>query len=347
MRTRPNNYGGARFSNMDLSGADFSNADLRNADLCDSDLVGADLRGTMLRGANIDGANLFFAQRGEHDHPIMGWCVVFGLLVLDCHRRNGDPATDSLIGKEPYELAQIYRDGGPLAPEAMSLLVTDQNIQKIITKAANDIARRAASATDAKALADDYAQEAVLHLITKLKDQDADIRLNKKDFFGFVKTTVWNILRNKARSGSRYRSRYMSSEIETTEVGEDFSPSAGQMAADRAATETFEEDVERAERAAEQASRAEIVTKALRVLEDSNKDFADVLALDLLGLSDQEIAERTGAPIATVRTRRLRGQERLNEIIRREQARQAADAVEARIAPRRRAVYAPRESRTL
>lgn len=347
MRTRPNNYGGARFSNMDLSGADFSNADLRNADLCDSDLVGADLRGTMLRGANIDGANLFFAQRDEHDHPIMGWCVVFGLLVLDCHRRNGDPATDSLINKDPYELAQIYRDGGPLAPQAISLLVTDQRIEKIITKAAYEIARRAAFATDATALAADYEQEGVLHLVGQLKDPTVKLELTKKEFFGLVKTLVTNHLRNVSKGDRRFGSRYVSSEIETTEVGEDFSPSAGQMAADRAATAVFEEDVERAERAAEQASRAEIVTKALRVLERDNKNFADVLALDLLGLSDQEIAERTEAPIATVRTRRLRAQEKLNEIIRREQARQAADAVEARIAPRRRAVYAPRESRTL
>ena len=347
MRTRPNNYGGARFSNMDLSGADFSNADLRNADLCDSDLVGADLRGTMLRGANIDGANLFFAQRDEHDHPIMGWCVVFGLLVLDCHRRNGDPATDSLIGKEPYELAQIYRDGGPLASQAMSLLVTDERIERIIKRAATNIARRVGSFVDAGAAASDYAQEGVLHLVAQLKNPKANITMTEEKFFGLIKTMVTNHLTNVSNKDLIYGSRYRSSEIETTEVGEDFSPSAGQIAADRAATETFEEDVERAERAAEQASRAEIVTKALLVLERDNKNFADVLALDLLNLSDQEIAERTEAPIATVRTRRLRAQEKLNEIIRREQARQAADAVEARIAPRRRAVYAPRESRTL
>ena len=339
MRTRPNNYGGARFSNMDLSGADFSNADLRNADLCDSDLVGADLRGTMLRGANIDGANLFFAQRDEHDHPIMGWCVVFGLLVLDCHRRNGDPAMDSLIGKEPYELAQIYRDGGPLAPEAMSLLVTDQNIQTIITNAAYEIARRAASATDAKALADDYAQEAVLHLITKLKDQDADIRLNKKDFFGFVKTTVWNILRNKAKSGSRYRSRYMALEIETGDVGEDFSPSAGQIAAGRAATETFEENAQTAE-------ITDAVTNGLRLLAKENPEFAEVLSLAYFQYSVKEIAEKLGIPEGTVLSRTSRGRDKLHKIIQREQARQTVESIEKRVEPRRRLI-APRESRTL
>lgn len=340
MHTRPNNYSNARFSNMDLSGSDFSNANLRNADLRGSDLISADLRGAMLRGADLDGANLFFAQRDEHDHPIMGWCVVFGLLVLDCHRRNGDPATDSLLDKKLYQLAQIYRDGGPLAPEAVSLLIANKKIQQIIKKAANEIARRAAFATDARELAADYEQEGVLHLVQQLKDPEVNISLSDGTFLGLVKTIVTNHLRDKSKADRLGFSRYISAEIEKEEVGENSYPTEAQQAADRAATEVFEQD-------AEAKSRAEFVANALRILEESNKNFADVLALDLLGLSDQEIAERTGAPIATVRTRRIRGRERLNEIIQKIQARQTADAIEARITPRRRTVYAPREQRTL
>jgi DNA-directed RNA polymerase specialized sigma24 family protein len=325
---------------MNLSGADFSDADLRNVDLCDSDLVCADLRGAALHGANIDGTDFFFAQRDAHDHPIEGWRVVCGLMVLDCHRRNGDPDHDSLLAAKPHELAKIYREGGPLASEAISLLVSNRTIQKIITKTAYDAARLSAFGTDAKQLALDYEQEVMLRLVQKLKLETTD--LAEGDFLGLVKTIAANAIRNAAKPRRRFSEFHVLSDIDTEAsfdegLGGDLT--TGQRGSIREATDRF--GAEEQEKLA-----ANLVAKALPLLAEKNREYAEVLSLDLLGLSDQEIADMTNVPISTVRTRRFRGSTMLNEIVQRQAAQKTAAALD-RVQPRRRTAYAARGSRTL
>jgi hypothetical protein len=118
---------------MDLSGSDFSDANLSGADLSGSTLMGANLRGASLQNANLDDTDFFCALRDEHDYPVFGWLVIYGLMLPDYTlRRNGEAGATAYMGKTPIELATMYHNGDE---RALAALLERKEVEEISKRA--------------------------------------------------------------------------------------------------------------------------------------------------------------------------------------------------------------------
>jgi len=331
MRTRPNNYRGARFSNMDLSGSDFSDANLSGADLSGSTLMGANLRGASLQNANLDDTDFFCALRDEHDHPVFGWLVIYGLMLPDYTlRRNGEAGATAYMGKTPIELATMYHNGDE---RALAALLERKEVEEISKRAVYRNIKGTSRSSAIDEYREDARQEIAIKWLEKIKEEEfakVATRTNQ-EFLAWLaqvaKNTVIDFTRYQFGQRGAARGRlvlasgtYEGPEGEPTTLLQDI--------LDDQAVQQQQEDY-----------LAVYTELALDELKATKPEFAAVLLAEVRGDSDEQIAADLGIDsLVTVRTRKSRARQKLREIIERLSRMETSSAF-------RRAVNIQREGR--
>ena len=310
MRTRPNDYRGARFSNMDLSGSDFSDANLSGADLSGSTLMGANLRGASLQNANLDNTDFFCALRLTQDHSVSGWLVICGLMLPDYRlRRNGEVGATSYTDKTPIQLAIMYHKGDE---RALAALLERKEIEDISKSAVYRNLKSTSRSSAITEYREDARQEIAIKWLEKIKDAEFEkvtTRTNQ-EFLAWLaqvaKNTVIDFARKQFGAAGAGRGRLLlaSGTYEDSEGG---------------ATTLLQDvlDEQAATQAKQQDDYLAVYTElALAELKATKPDFAAVLLAEVRGDSDEQIAADLGIDsLVTVRTRKSRARQKLREII--------------------------------
>ena len=312
MRTRPNNYRGARFSNMDLSGSDFSDANLSGADLSGSTLMGANLRGASLQNANLDDTDFFCALRDEHDHPVFGWLVIYGLMLPDYTlRRNGEAGATTYMGKTPIELATMYHNGDE---RALAALLERNEVEEISKRAVYRNIKGTSRSSAIDQYREDARQEIAIKWLEKIKEEEfakVATRTNQ-EFLAWLaqvaKNTVIDFTRYEFGRRGEARGRLVLAS--RTYKGPEGEPIT--LFQDVLDERTFQQQQQ-------QEDYLALYTElALDELNATKPEYAAVLLAGVRGDSDEQIAADLGIDsLVTVRTRKSRARQKLREIIER------------------------------
>lgn len=317
MRTRPNNYKGAQFSDMDLSGSDFSKANLSGADLRGSTLMGADLRGTSLHGAHIDDADFFCASRHEHDHPVFGWIVIYGLMFPDYRlRSNGRYGESGYTQKTEIELANLYHQGDE---KAIAALLERKVVEDISKYAAKKI-KGSSGVYDE--LRQDARQEIAIKWLQVIKSEDEFRAIKDKSndqFRAWLRTVANNAVVSFIRRRLAIDNNMFLDDVIFTPNEDSDATSMMEKRQEAVVAEQYAQDM-----AQTYSALSQITAEAFVRLQENKPDFAAVLLAEMRGDTDEEIANDMGIAETTVRTRKTRAREFLQQYA--EQLQRAATA---------------------